>query len=282
MQHTSHFVLAAWSQAQHLLQRWKEQVRKQQITWSWSLRISSLRFETSYPSYRWSHNGFLQLLYLKWHPKSNKQSDTTWEEAPASCRSRYRTSLEQSSGSVFGWYSSIWLWSCAVVFSICFIFLQSFLWFQAGPRLTSCYNMLQLRSELVWRCLKVISLCHATGGRWCPWLWSQERTARSQRSLDWKSCFVVTKICISCEQWDNLIHQENYLSTFAELLPLTVKYSCHPAPHAVRGALPFHGVCGTRECCPIHTFSQWLVGGQFPLLGSCASNNPFHRGFLGE
>lgn len=143
MQHTSHFVLAAWSQAQHLLQRWKEQVRKQQITWSWSLRISSLRFETSYPSYRWSHNGFLQLLYLKWHPKSNKQSDTTWEEAPASCRSRYRTSLEQSSGSVFGWYSSIWLWSCAVVFSICFIFLQSFLWFQAGPRLTSCYKLLQ-------------------------------------------------------------------------------------------------------------------------------------------
>lgn len=94
-----------------------------------------------------------------------------------------------------------------------------------------------------------------------------------------KSC---TKICISCKQWDNLIHQENYLSTFAELLPLTVKHSCHPAPHAVRGALPFHGVCGTRECCPIHTFSQWLVGGQFPLLGSCASNNPFHRGFLGE
>lgn len=135
---------------------------------------------------------------------------------------------------------------------------------------TSCYNMLQLRSELVWRCLKVISLCHATGGRWCPWLWSQERTARSQRSLDWKSCFVVDKYLvaeilhpdmyiISCKQWDKLIRQENYLSTFAELLPLTVKYSCHPAPRAVRGgtAIP-RGVWDQRMLS--HTYVQSVVG----------------------
>ena len=116
------------------------------VSRSWPLCISSLRFETSYPSYRWSHNGFLQLLvYLKWHPKSNKQSDTiTWEGAPASCRSRYRTTLEQSSGSVFGWYSSIRLAvELCRLLSICFIFLYSFLWFHAGPRITSCYEYVQ-------------------------------------------------------------------------------------------------------------------------------------------